>query len=203
MSKAAQLIDSVIRNGLAQELKRAGYRKGARTWRRHVRDLTQITNVQGSWTNEGSTARFTINLGVYYPEAARIHGLFPVKECPNESDCVVSERIGFLMPIGQDFWWTAGADTNLELLGHELAATWSQHASPWLEAQTEPLSAADYMEKKGISFWAAVLSVLGGDRDRGLRLFDRIDADATVTAVWRAHSGEWRERLGFPKAAGQ
>lgn len=203
MSKAAELIDSVIRNGLAQELKRAGYRKAARTWRRRVQDLTQVTNVQGSWTNEGTSGRFTINLGVYYPEAARIHGLFPVKGNPNESDCIVSERIGFLMPVGQDFWWTADADTDLELLGHELATTWSRHALPWLEAQTDPLSAANYMEKKGISFWAAVLSVLGGDRDRGLRLFTEIDAASSATPLWRAHAGEWRERLGFPKAARQ
>ena len=198
MSRIAAVIDEVLRNGLAQELRSAGFKKAARTWRKPVGPLTQVTNVQASWTNQGDAGEFTINLGVYFPDAVRLFGLWPVKDKPGESDCIVSERIGFMMPRGTDFWWKVNPATNLELLGHELGTVWRTYALPWLDASTDLIVARDQLKTRS-PLWAAIFSVLAGDRVAGRELFDRAIAESRGTA-FEEHVEDWRTKLGFASA---
>ena len=198
MSKTAARIDEIVRNGLAQELRSAGFKKLVRTWRRSVGELTQVTNLQASWTNHGDAGTFTLNLGVYFPEAVRLFALWPVKEKPGESDCIVSERIGFLMPRGTDVWWEVNSGTNVELLGHELALTWRTHALPWLDAHTDPVIARDFVRKVS-PLWAAIFSVLVGDRATGRELFEQAVAESQGTA-FEQHVDMWRANLRFASA---
>ncbi len=198
MARIAVVIDEVLRNGLAQELRSAGFKKAARTWRKCVAELTQVTNVQASWTNHGDAGQFTINLGVYFPEAVRLFGLWAVKDKPGESDCIVHQRIGLLMPPLTDFWWTVNPGTNLESLGHEVGRAWRAHGLPWLDAHTDPVVARDWLKKKSL-LWAAIFSVVTGDRATGRELFEQAVAESRGTA-FEQHIDLWRANLRFASA---
>jgi hypothetical protein len=164
VSVIADRIDEIVELGLAPRLKRAGYRKSGRTFRHIAGPATKVTNLQGSWTNQGSEGRFTINLGVYFPEAARLHGLFPVTQQPLESHCVVHARIGSLMPVHRDFWWKVTDGSSLTDLSLEVGEAWERYGKPWLDEHTDVLKARDFMQRLGMPFWSAIFSIIAGDR---------------------------------------
>ena len=98
MSEVARRIDEVIRTGLAPALKAQGYKKAARTFRRREPGHTLVVNVQGSSWNSDADGSFTLNLGVYFPTVVPFLDWMRAVERPTEPDCVVRQRIGFVMP---------------------------------------------------------------------------------------------------------
>jgi len=166
-------IEHVVRTGLGPALKNAGYRKTARTFRQTSGLSIKVTNLQASWTNLGSEGRFTLNLGVYFPEAARLHGLFPVTDKPLESHCVVHQRIGFLMPGGRDFWWEVTALTDLDDLAAQVVDAWERYGRSWLDEHTDVLKARDFMIRLGMPFWAAVFSLVAGNQSDAAAFLDQ------------------------------
>ena len=202
MSEIAKRIDELVSISLAPVLKRAGYRKIARTFRRSQHRCIQVTNVQGTWTNRGLDGKFTINLGVYFPEAAKLHGEFRVTDTPSESDCIVSERIGKVMPAGHDHWWKLTETTNIRALGDEVAAAWSQYGEPWLVAHTDPAQARAFMLQLGSPFWGAIFSLLLEDHAEALRLLGKAIDDVQDRPDLLADLRKWGKKRGLvPEAA--
>jgi len=164
MSVTAEKINYIIRVGLHPALKREGFIKSSRTFRRARTNCTQIVNVQGSWTNYKDQGQFTINLAVYFPEAARLHGQFKITNRPSESDCMISQRIGLLMPARRDHWWNFDSTSDLDQIAKEVVAACTNFALPWLEEHSTIEGAIQFSRSLRIPYWAAIFSLLLEDR---------------------------------------
>jgi hypothetical protein len=192
VSDIGRRIDAVVRAGLAPELKAAGFRKAARTFRRPFPLGMQVVNVQASRWNGGDTGQFTINLGVHLPAVDVIDGR-PPRGNPTEWQCQVRRRIGFLFPDPDDHWWEIGPATDLGVVSDEVRQAWLAHVPEWfrrLEAPAELVLTA-----ARASGWVGCRVALGlGDRARAAELLAEVATDAsggfaqTVAAFGRAHS---------------
>lgn len=93
MSESARLIDDAIRSFVAPAMKDAGYRKFGRSWYSDDGRAVRVLNVQGSSWNSASSARFTVNLGVWYEDVAALAGtpLFKNRRPPSTSASYESE----------------------------------------------------------------------------------------------------------------
>jgi hypothetical protein len=146
-------------------LKHEGFQKSARTYRRNLDGCIQIINIQGSSWNSGDQGRFTINLAVYYPEAARIDGFSRLTDRPVESDCLVRQRIGLLMPDRNDFWWAFDADSDLDKIAREVSSAWTTYGKPWLAECSTPDGAFRFILSLKNPYWASIFSLMQGNRE--------------------------------------
>jgi hypothetical protein len=194
LSAISERIDALVRDGLAPVLRAAGYRKTGRTWRQAADGWVRVTNVQGSWTNIGETGKFTINLGVYFPEAAVLRNGPPAVEKPNESDCIVHERIGFLLPVRQDHWWEIRPATDLPQLINEVSHAWVNYGKPWLELHSDLSRAEAFLERKGLKAWAAVFSILRHDVAKAKALLAEAIAQAERSPQLASSLRQWGQQ---------
>ena len=186
-------IDALIRDAIAPALQAAGFRKQGRTFRRTAGDAIHVVSVQGSKWNTGAEGKLTVNLGVYFPAAAALlERSNEVSESPSEADCLVRQRIGLLMPAGQDHWWAIDKATNLVSLGGEIAAAWAQYGAPWFDTIPDVAAAGRLLEAEGSFYYAAVAALAGGDRPLaakrlavGLARFP----DGTLLRAWGTRHG--------------
>ncbi len=117
-AEATDTIQRVLRPFLRQR----GFKVRGRTFNRETDDgLTQVINIQmGASDPPGTTyipglrenlhGLFTVNLGVYVPEVALLHGGGLAKSWVREYRCCVRARLGELVGEGKDVWWRARAD---------------------------------------------------------------------------------------------
>lgn len=165
MSKISEQIDYIIKVGLHPALNREGFLKSSRTFRRPRANCIQIINIQGSWTNHDDEGQFTVNLAVYFPEAAKIQGLFQVTERPIESDCMVNQRIGQLMPVQRDYWWRFSSRSDLEIIGQEVVLACVNYGLPWLNEHSTVEGAIKFSLSRKMPYWAAIFSLLVENRE--------------------------------------
>lgn len=116
-SELASALDA-IQVRLAVELKARGFRVRGRTFNRQSPDgLTQVFNIQmGRFDPPGTTyhpglrenlyGRFSVNVGVYVPEVAAIHGGGAAKNWVREYNCCLRARLGELGTEQADLWWS-------------------------------------------------------------------------------------------------
>jgi len=85
-------------------LEERGYRWRARTCNRKTSDgLTHVLNFQmGQRWLQG---KFTVNVGVYIPEAARAHFGCEEPSFVQEASCCIRRRLGELGPESRDLWF--------------------------------------------------------------------------------------------------
>lgn len=131
MSEITKSIDAVIALGLAASLKAVGFRKAGRTWHKAIGEDYLIVNVQASSGNVGSDGKFTINLGVYNSEIAKLTGA-ATQEKPKEYQAIIRERIG---PIsyGHDHWWEIHKNTDLSVVSADVVEKMEKYGLPWLD----------------------------------------------------------------------
>lgn len=139
---AQQLLDEVLEVALVPALRQRGYRKAGRTFRRVREQCIQVVNVQVSQWSSATSLRFTLNLGVYFPalqaELESRGYRKPGAAGPTVTGCHLSERVGMLMPAGEDHWWELEAGLPREAVTAEVSAVLTGCALPWLEARQEP-----------------------------------------------------------------
>jgi hypothetical protein len=167
MSHISDLIDIVIKSGLAQELKQNGFRKQGRTFRKSLSEAILITNIQGSKWNRGQAGNFTMNLGVYFPVVAELVWL-PLPQAPDrplEYDCLVRTRIGQLLPTHEDYWWAIDPSIDLHALGSDVTEKWSTYGKPWLERHARMKQARDFLVGQDMQWQAAIFSFVLGEAE--------------------------------------
>ena len=108
-----------IQRALKGSLKEHGFKSRGRTFNRETSDsLTQIINLQmGSFDPPGTTyipglrenlhGLFTVNLGIYIPEVAELHGGGPAKSWVQDYNCAIRSRLGPASGSNKDLWWHA------------------------------------------------------------------------------------------------
>lgn len=187
MSEARALIDQIVRESVHPALKARGFRRVGRNFRRNSEGLTQIVNLQASQWNHGDRGQFTLNLGVYFPKAAELHGVFVVTEKPLEPDCLIRMRIGHLLPCASDYWWDVDSATDSDRLGREVASVVIDVALPWLEDASTLEGALRYCAMRGNFWFHTIFALAAGERAMAESSFRR--------AIETAGHGEFRERL--------
>jgi Domain of unknown function (DUF4304) len=203
VSEIGLVIAQIAEEALAAPLKRAGFTKSGRTWRRWVGEAAQVIHVQASRSNAGANGRFVLAAGVYFPALADRLGLFPPNDAPTEPDCHVRARP---MPPGRRWWKVRAAgvarrDPDAKMLGalfswldrradrraeqtnalasRELREAMERYAMPWLDRTGTLAGARDELVRTGPLWWAAAASLELGDYEAARRLFQQDLARAT------------------------
>lgn len=197
MSEIARRIDEVIRTGLAPALKAQGYKKAARTFRRREPGHTLVVNVQGSSWNSDDDGSFTLNLGVYFPTVVPFLDWMRAVERPTEPDCVVRQRIGFVMPLGLDHWWSISPDTDLDALAREVRDAWEQFGRPWLESHANLEAARALALSRNTPYWAAAISLAMNEQDSARVHLEEALAAAKNNAAVTTRLRDWGTRHGI------
>ncbi|GAO02566.1 DUF4304 domain-containing protein [Anaeromyxobacter sp. PSR-1] len=194
---AQQLLDEVVRSGLAPMLKAEGFRKAGHTFRSTVPGCVLVVNVQSSTTSTRDALRFTINLGVFYPALIDILQLgswaVPAAAGPTEVHCQVRERIGALMPAqGGDHWWDLEVGASWNEVSAELTEAVRAHGLPWLRVMADPEAARTRAEGRGERLVAAALALLAGRRDEARRIVaaaSETGSDHGELRLWARQAG--------------
>lgn len=136
-SEFVKAVDEVQRT-LRPSLQAHGFRVRGRTFNRVTEDgLVQVVNLQMGASDPPGTAYipglrdnmhglFTVNLGVYIPEVAVLHGGGLAKAWVQDYHCAIRSRLGPASGNPQDLWWHARdparavADLQPLLLGYGL-----------------------------------------------------------------------------------
>ncbi|HTU92599.1 MAG TPA: DUF4304 domain-containing protein [Gemmataceae bacterium] len=163
---ATQNMMKVVVAAFAPTLKAAGYRKQGARFREEVSPtVVRLVNIQSSPWNMGSEGHFCVNLGVYHRDLAALHDACPVVESPLVQHCIVQHRLGFLMPVGKDYWWSINDKTDLAALGSKVALTWEKYGKPWLDSNSTLEGAREFLLIRNWHFLAAMASLAMGKPD--------------------------------------
>jgi Domain of unknown function (DUF4304) len=125
--------DNLISIILWPEFKTRGYRKTGNNFRFYSADgWGRIVNIQKSMSSLKNDIRFTINTGLYLPEADTIFET-PIAEKFLEPDCLVRKRIGKLNGLQKDLWYDLNENTPPNELEGTISQDFSQFILPYLE----------------------------------------------------------------------
>lgn len=163
-TEVAALIDQHVVATLSPLLKAERFAKSGRTWRRKAGVATHVINLQGSSWNLGNSGRFTLNFGLYFPDAKLQHHGHPIQLKPSEADCTVHARIGQLMPAGLDHWWDISPAINLPQLATDVTNALTKYGLPWLEAHSTLEAAEAWAVSHHLPYWACVFALTAGNR---------------------------------------
>lgn len=191
---ANKLVDEIIKRSLHPILKSAGYKKKGRTFYLEEDDVTRVVNVQSSQGNTAESAKFTVNLGLYFP-AVREQSLDePLTDLPKEYECTLRERIGMLLPRQDDWWWTVRPSSDLDMVANAVSNAWTGYGQPWIDRCGTLAAACDEAEHTGDKFTAAMISLTLKDKPRAKRCFDQFLKKCNPAAydnlnAWAKHHG--------------
>lgn len=172
MSDIAKRIDSIVQERLAPLLKKNGFKKKARNFYREYSDRVEVINVQASQWNEGNEGKFTINVGVYYPEISKILEAPPVKGALKEYDCTVRERIGLLTPENKDQWWQIDGSVNDLEISENVANQVEKICLPWFSKMSDLENVKNHVVKN-MAFVAAGIALFQGNREEASDLIEK------------------------------
>ena len=143
-SSTGQTLNTILRLGLDPALRATGYKRHAHTFREALPDgIWRVINVQGSKWNEGSSGRFTLNLGVHLPQVRAVIGHPPLTKPPKEWDCELRARIGRLMPDRRDKWWQFDQRSDLQAIADDVVDAWRTYGQLWLVRYSDLRTARD------------------------------------------------------------
>ena len=107
-------------------LRSAGFRKQGQLFRRSVNDVLHLVQLQKSRSSTAALVRATVNLAVWVPALAVHRERYSVAAAP------CRERLGTVMPSGQDAWWEMSTDAEGEAAGLAIVGTLQRYGLPWL-----------------------------------------------------------------------
>jgi hypothetical protein len=158
MSDISKLIDETVRKGIAPLLKENRFKKKDGTFYKEYDDRTEVINVQASKWNEGEKGKVTINLGVYYPDIARISEAITFKGLPKEYDCTVRKRIGHLFPSRCDIWWDIES-ASIDKVAFEQREALTEYGLPWLDKMKNLDEVKLELSESKMAFIASAISI--------------------------------------------
>jgi len=146
-------------------LKNEAFKKKARYFYREHENRIELINIQASKWSEGNEGQFTVNVGVYYPEIAKVTDALPVNGLPKEYDCTISERIGLLSQENKDTWWKINSSSKDAGISENIANHVKDLCLPWLDIISSLDDVKDYIAKNNRAFLAAGIALFQGNRD--------------------------------------
>ncbi len=177
---ANKLVDDVIRMGLHPTLKNAGYTKQGRTFYRGD-DPVRVVNVQSNRWNTADEAKFTINLGLFFPAVSLVSPPSPpFKGKPKEYDCTLRTRIGKLIPPYQDRWWTISPASEIVVISDDLVDAWNRYGAEWMERCSQLPAAREEAIKWGHKMLPAAISLALGEGAKAEAYFGQLIQTCTT-----------------------
>lgn len=170
MSGVRKQVDQIISVHIAPFLKEHGFKKDGRNWCRQNPESYFAVNLQ---TSSWDPTRFTLNLGVHLPQ---LSGFFSGGRSEIEKrkyhQCYFKERIGALMPGGQDHWWEIDYGKSLKRIGTEMVSALRDFGLPWMEAHLTLESVAENF-KEEMSITSAVAALALGNQEEAAKRLQR------------------------------
>jgi hypothetical protein len=195
MNHPSDLINELVKAQLKPALKELGFKNKSSTFFRQNGELVEIISPQKSKWNDAGEAKFTINLGVYWPQVQEVLGRPAAGSPPKEHDCTIRQRLGPLFDDGKDFWWSVSPDSDMQQIGLDVLEKIRTHALPWLVRATS-LDEAVNLAHTGE---AVVLYTIKGERDTATKLLEKAIAD---TKHAKAFFRTLAKKLGIEISAG-
>lgn len=124
-------------------LKPIGFKKTGEIFYYYRNNNIGLINFQRSKNSSSDVILFTINIGVY---SSSLH-LFDrpgINSKPVMSDCHWRQRLGFLLPEKQDYWWQIDYNTSLPDLMTEITNLLISVAIPEIEKHISDESLIEY-----------------------------------------------------------
>lgn len=158
-------------------LKGLGFRKRKHGFNRTTEDgLTHVVHFQRG-QKPGIYERFTINLGVFIPEAFLVER--PSLNVPafvNEFDCQIRQRIGYVID-DRDIWWDLSKESPGDL-GERLRFYISGPVLDWIDERAPSRGTMlDFYERSADNRWVdramAVVAAERGEKERAERFIQR------------------------------
>ena len=125
---------------LGAYLKSLGFVKKGDTYYLSNQESWQLINIQRSQQKSlDGNIRFTINIGICSKSIWKfLEGSTDV--LPNIDECHWRKRIGFLLPIKEDYWWKVDNNTSVEELLVELQDVIDHHVAPVITKYSDDAS---------------------------------------------------------------
>lgn len=171
MSELQRTIDAIIGESLHPALKAKGFKKRGRTFIRTLEARADLISVRTSPHDYDLNGSFTIVLGIYFEELARLlEGEPPRDGAPRVRDCVLTTNIGLLMPQRMEHWWDVilGEDTHKSAI--DLSAAAGTFALPWFEQITDIARLRDMLMLRDSLMAAAACSLILGQPEDAARI---------------------------------
>jgi Domain of unknown function (DUF4304) len=199
MSEISSRIDAFLRENLDPILKREGFRKKRRTYKRVLEDRVEIFSVEASTWNREGAGQFTVTLAVVIPSLAqRLRGLTVDIASAKGYESGILTLLGWVMPDRrQDSWKIrVGSDNHEEAMRFHKAV--EDFALPWFRRTRTEDSLIQILEESKTMDSLQVLAILFSARNQSHR------AQAVLQEVLRrrpdaeAWLREWSLKAGVP-----
>lgn len=115
----------------------AGFKKKGDSFIRKNEFYWQIVNWQKSKDSTKDVIKFTLNIGVHSVVLSKIEE-DNFEQRPDIWSCHYRQRVGFLMPILQDFWWNFSLSAPAVSLNDEFGKLLNEIILPFFEEFSEP-----------------------------------------------------------------
>ncbi len=186
-SPTSQSIDAVVELGPASLLKDCGYRKVGRSFNAESAELFKVVQFQSSMWNARESGQFTVNLKLVLPYYHEKWTGQPFPKNPASGAPIVEERIGWLMPVKRDFWWTITPKRNARRIGLQVTKALSEFGLPFLERHSDLESlvreADRYRTTHGVAanadLYLAILLTFQGKRSRAAQIVRELAEENT------------------------
>ena len=197
MSDIAKKIDEIIKQGLVPLLKKEGFKKKSRNFYREHNNRVEIINIQASQFNEGNNGKFTINVGVYYPDIAKITEAPSVKGIPKEYNCTIRERIGSLTPENKDQWWEINGSKNDFDISMIITQQVEELCLPWLQNMSNLEAVKTAAASKNLAFIAAGIALFQSNREDALTYLEQAFKQQPLA---KSKMSAWGKKHGLVQA---
>jgi hypothetical protein len=167
MTPVDEKLFTIALTGLEQPLGKIGFDRHDTVFFRQFHESLQVINMRSGYRIIENFGKFTLDIGLHYPKvAALLYGkdLMPAK--PWQSICLIRMRLGWLMPLRTDYWWTVTTKTNTEETATHVNAVCNAYVLPWME-KFAMISAVDWDYPQFMlrgTLAAAAASLVLGDR---------------------------------------
>jgi len=182
MLTTKQVLDQIAAE-VSPLLKRCGFRKSGRLWRRAANEgIVQVINLQGSVWNADTNGRCTINAGIYVPRLAELLGIGRVTDTPTDADCHLRVRPAML-DDGNDTWreFDTTKPPTIDRAITDLTNTLTQFALPWIATHTTLAEIGRELQRTSEWWWAAACSLALDDREAATNFLSLAIRNASAT----------------------
>lgn len=120
---------------IAEFLKDDDFKKRGNYFFKSNGEIGYCVNIQNDKWNNAMQIRFTLNLGIYTERFWLEHydfnytGVAPA--FPKEYECAVRERIGSIMPINEDRWYSITSNTDVMKLWDDIEHDLTDYVMPF------------------------------------------------------------------------
>lgn len=129
-------LDEFIGKHIASVLKESGFLRKRRSFYRHLDQCVHVVEFQSGVSYDPKASKFTITLGVDFPNINTLVKGRASENYPNVYACTFYSRLGYLTPDRCDKWWLYKSGSELDGLSVVITSAWEEYGRPWFNGLT-------------------------------------------------------------------